>query len=599
MCTHIKSSIVMTKFKHILVGSLLLTACAHTPVNQAVQPDAGDQTAQTEPSVQTEPLAEAPPLETPPVLPSVKLSSDLLYEYLLSEVAGQRGSDTVAVEGSLDLAKKTRDPRLAMRAAKLALQFGQFDSAIEALKIWRDTDPSSILARRMLSSVLLRSGKLDEARDEFANLLKADESHSAQNFIQIYQMLATYPDQAAALKLMRDLAQPYPRVAEAHWAVAQLAQASGDMELALHEAEQARSLRPEWNMAVSLEALLLQKNNPQQGLDMLRSYLASYPDEHEIRLQYARELLDQKQFKLAREQFRYMADKNPDNPEFAYAIALISLQLNDFKNAEIELKQALSKGKKDQDTVQYYLGQLSEAKNNDDEAITHYRQVKNGEFLVPAQIRTAYLLSRHGQLAEARQILHEVQTTDNEQRAKLAMIEAQLLREANQFDEAYRVLDQALEKLPNDIDLLYETAMMADKIGKPYVFEELMRKLIKIKPDHAQAYNALGYGMLERNERIPEAMKLVEKALQLAPNDASIMDSVGWGYYRSGKLDESVKMLRRAYAGNANPEIAAHLGEVLWVRGDKAEARKIWRESLKENFGNEPLLTVMKKFDPQ
>ena len=599
MCTHIKSIIVMAKFKYILVGSLLLTACAHTPVNQAVQPDAEDQTAQTEPSVQTEPLIEATPAETPPVLPSVKLNSDLLYEYLLSEVASQRGNDTVAVEGSLDLAKKTRDPRLAMRAAKLALQFGQFDSAIEALKIWRDTDPSSILAKRMLSSVLLRSGKLDEARDEFANLLKADESHTAQNFIQIYQILATYPDQAAALKLMRDLAQPYPRVAEAHWAVAQLAQASDDRELALHEAEQARSLRPEWNMAVSLEALLLQKDHPQQGLDMLRSYLTSYPDAHEIHLQYARELLDQKQFKLAREQFRYMADKNPDNPEFAYAIALISLQLNDLKNAEIELKQSLSKGKKDQDTVQYYLGQLSEAKNNGDEAVAHYRQVKNGEFLVPAQIRTAYLLSKHGQLAEARQILHGVQTTDDEQRAKLAMIEAQLLREANQFDEAYRVLNQALKKLPNDVDLIYETAMMADKTGKPDLFEELMRKLIKIKPDHAQAYNALGYGMLERNERIPEAMKLVEKALQLAPNDASIMDSVGWGYYRSGKLDESVKMLRRAYAGNANPEIAAHLGEVLWVRGDKAEARNIWRESLKENPGNEPLQAVMKKFDPQ
>lgn len=581
----------MTQFKHILVGSLLLTACAHTPVNQAVQPDAQDQTAQ---SVQTE-----PPAETLPVLPDVKLSSDLLYEYLLSEIAGQRGNDTVAVEGSLDLAKQTRDPRLAMRAAKLALQFGQSDSAIEALKIWRDTDPSSILARSMLSSVLLRSGKLDEARDEFASLLKADESHTAQNFIQIYQMLSTYPDQAAALKLMRDLAQPYPRVAEAHWAVAQLAPASGDGELALKEAEQARSLRPEWNMAVSLEAILLQKNNPQQGLDMLRSYLASYPDEHEIRLQYARALLDQKQYKLAREQFRYMADNNPDNPEFAYAIALISLQLNDFKNAEIELKQALSKGKKDQDTVQYYLGQLSEAKNNDEQAIAYYRQVKGGEFLVPAQIRTAYLLSKRGQLAEARQILHEVQTTDNEQRAKLAMIEAQLLLEANQFDEAYRVLNQALEKQPNDIDLLYETAMMADKIGKPGVFEELMRKLIKIKPDHAQAYNALGYGMLERSERIPEAMKLVEKALQLAPNDASIMDSVGWGYYRSGKLDESVKMLRRAYAGNANPEIAAHLGEVLWVSGDKAEARKIWRDSLKNNPGNEPLQAVMKKFDPQ
>ena len=580
----------MTKFKYILVGSLLLTACAHTPVNQS---------AQTAQSVQTKHLAEAPPAETPPVLPDIELSSDLLYEYLLSEIAAQRGDDTVAVEGSLDLAKKTRDPRLAMRAAKMALQSGQYEQAIEALKIWRDADPSSILAKRMLSSVLLRSGKLDEARDEFLSLLKADESHSAHNFIQIYQMLATYPDQAAALKLMRDLAQSYPRVAEAHWAVAQLAHASGNGKLALDEAKQARSLRPEWNMAVSLEAALLQEKNPQQGLDILRGYLSSYPDAHEIRLQYARALLDQKQYKLAREQFRYMADKNPDNPEFAYAIALISLQLNDLKSAETELKQALSKGKKDPGTVQYYLGQLNEAKNNDEEAITYYRQVKGGEFLVPAQIRTAYLLSKHGQLAEARQVLHEVQTTNNEQRAKLAMIEAQLLREANQFDEAYRVLNQALEKLPNDINLIYETGMMADKIGKLDVFEQLMRKLIKIKPDYAQAYNALGYGMLERNERIPEAMELVEKALQLAPDDPSIMDSVGWGYYRSGKLDESVKMLRRAYAGNANPEIAAHLGEVLWVRGDKAEARKIWRESLKNNPGNEPLQAVMKKFDPQ
>lgn len=581
----------MAQFKYILLGSLLLTACAHaparTPVNQIGQPEAADQVEQPEPQA-----------EAPQVLPNVELSSELLYEFLLSEIASQRGNDTLAVEGSSDLAKKTRDPRLAMRAAHLALQFGQNDKAIEALRIWRDADPSSLMARRMLSSVLLRSGKLDEASEELVKLLKADEDHSAQTFVQIYQMLATYPDKAAALKLLRQLAQLYPRVAEAHWGVAQLAQASGDGEFALNEARQARSLRPEWDMAVSLEALLLQKNAPQQGLDVLRSYLSSYPDAREIRLQYARALLDQKQYKPARDEFQRMADENPDNPDMAYAIALISLQLNDFKSAEIQLKQALSKGKKEQDTVQYYLGQLSEAKKNEEEAIAYYREVKDGEYLMAAQIRIAYLLSKRGQLAEARQLLQQARATDNQQRVQLVMIEAQLLREANQFDEAYRVLNQALEKLPNHIDLLYETAMMADKIGKPDVFEQLMRKLIKIKPDHAQAYNALGYGMLERNERIPEAMQLVEKALQLAPDDAAIMDSVGWGYYRSGKLDESVKMLRRAFAGNANPEIAAHLGEVLWVRGDKDEAKKIWQDSLKENSGNEQLQAVIKKFGP-
>lgn len=594
----------MTKLKPLLFACLLLGACAHAPVNRAVQPD--DHHAQADQPAQTGSGTEAPPEETPGappeetrmVLPDVRLSSSVLYEYLLSEIAAQRGDGKVAVDGSLDLAKTTRDPRLAMRAANIALKFGQPDKAVEAFRLWSETDPSSMMAKRMLSSVLLHVGKIDQARNELSGLLKADASHVPQNFIQIYQMLASYPDQAAALKLMRELAQPYPRVAEAHWAVSQLAHVSGDDELALNEAQQARSLRPEWNMAVSLEAMLLLKKDPRHSLDLLHDYLSSYPDAHEIRMQYARELLDQKQYKAAREQFRYMADRNPDNPEFAYAIALISLQLNDLNSAETELKQSLSKGKKDQDTVLFYLGQLSEAKNSDDEAIAYYRQIKDGDFLVPAQIRTAYLLGKQGHLAEARRVLHEVQPADDQQRAKLAMIEAQLLREASQFDEAYRVLNQALEKQPDEIDLLYDTAMMADKIGKPDVFEQLMRKLIRIKPDYAQAYNALGYGMLERNERIPEAVQLVEKALQLAPNDPSIMDSVGWGYYLSGKLDDSVKMLRRAYAGDANPEIAAHLGEALWMRGDKVEAKKIWQDSLKDNPDNAPLKAVIRKFDP-
>ena len=579
----------MAQFKYILLGSLLLSACAHTPQ----QSQAMDQ------SEEPEQQAESTPAETPQVLPNVELSSDLLYEFLLSEIASQRGNETLAVEGSSDLAKKTRDPRLAMRAAHLALQFGQVNKAIDALRIWLEADPSSIMARRMLSSVLLRSGKIAEAGEEFVALLKADDNHTVgQTFIQIYQMLASYPDKEAALNLLQGLAQLYPRVSEGHWGVAHLAQASGNSELALSEAKLARNLRPEWDSATSLEAALLQKGTPQLGLDLLHSYLSKYPDAREIRLQYARALLDQKQYQPARDEFQHLAEENPDNAEMVYAVALISLQMNDLKSAETELKLALIKGKKDRDTVQYYLGQLSEAKKNEEEAIVYYREVKGGEFQMPAQIRIAYLLSKRGQLDEARQLLHHAEPITNLQQAQLVMVEAQLLREANRYDEAYQVLNQALEKMPDHIDLLYETAMMADKIGKPDVFEKLMLKLIAIKPDHAQAYNALGYGMLERNERIPEAMRLVEKALQLAPDDAAIMDSVGWGYYRSGKLDESVKMLRRAYAGNANPEIAAHLGEVLWVSGDKEEAKKIWQDSLKENSGNEQLQAVIKKFDP-
>lgn len=583
MRIHIKSRVVMTQFKFIypIFSGLLLAACAQAP-RQAEAP--------------LEP--EEAPVATTMRLPNVELSSELLYEFLLTEIASQRGEIAVAVEGSSDLARKTRDPRLAMRAAHMAIQFGQMDKAIESLNIWREADPDSMMAKRMLSSVLLRTGKLEEARDEFVKVLQADQAHVGQTLVQIYQMLSPYPDKAAALQLMRDLAAPYPGAAEAHWSVAQLALASNNEELALNEARQARSLAPEWDMAAALEAQLLQKTSPEQGAEVLRSYLAKYPAAREIRLQYARMLLEQKQYEPARAQFQFLANEDPDNPDMAYAIALISLQLNDLLSAEKQLKLALDKGKKDADTVKFYLGQLSEAKKSELDAIEYYRQVKEGEYQFSAQIRIAYLLNKLGRHEEARQHLLQVQPVDSQQRVQLVLVEAYMLREANRFSEAYQLLQKNLEISPDHPELLYETAMMADKNGKHEEFEQLIRKLIAIEPDRAHAYNALGYSLLERNERIPEAMELVKKALQLAPDDAAIIDSVGWGYFRTGNLDESVKLLRRAFSVNPDPEIAAHLGEVLWMRGEKDEARRIWLDNLKSHPDNAAVQEVLQKFIP-
>ncbi|MDH4286725.1 MAG: tetratricopeptide repeat protein [Gallionella sp.] len=573
----------MTQFKGIILGSLLLAACTQTPVRPEAEKPSGH---------------AAPQEESTAALPNLELNNELLFQYLISEIASQRGESELAAEASAELAKKTRDPRLAARAAQLALQSGQMDKAVEAIKAWREIEPESPIATRALSAVLLRSGRLDEARQETIIALREKDADAGQIIYHTYQVLASYPDNAAALKFMRDLAQQFPQVAEAHWAVAQLAVASGDEELALNEAKLARSLRGDWDMAVSLEALLLKNKAPQQGLELLRAYLAKYPEAGEIRLQYARALLEEKLFKQARDEFRRLADEAPDNPEMAFAIALISLQLNDLQSAETQLKQALSKGKKDQETVQYYLGQLSEAKNNEEEALERYRKVNGGEHQFAAQIRIVYLLNKRGQPAEARQQLHQMKPADDQQRAQLALIEAQLLRTAKQHAEAYRLLRENLEKQPTHPDLLYETGMAADLNGEHAEFERLIRKLIQIKPDHAHAYNALGYSFLERNERLAEGMELVKKALQLDPEDPAIMDSVGWGYYRSGNLDESLKMLRRAFAIIPDPEIAAHLGEVLWQRGDKEEAKKIWRESLKANQESAPLQAVMKRFMP-
>lgn len=579
MSARTKNCIAMNNFRYLIIAALLLAGCAHKPVV---------------------PLQAAPEVvaEVAPVLPNVELSSELLYEYLLTEFANQRGHKALAVEGSRELAQKTRDPRLAKRAAQLALESGDMNGTIAAFRFWRETEPTAVMATRVLSSLLMRGGKLEEARVEFVKVLKSEEPKVGPIFMQIYPLAASYPDKAASLQLMRDLSAPYPDVAEAHWVVAQLAQIAGQERLSLDEVRKAARLRPEWDAPATLEASLLRKSEPLQSLEVLRRYLAGYPKAGEVRLQYARALLEQKQYKAARDEFQILAKEAPDNVELAFAVALISLQMNDLAGAEAQLRDALAKGGKGLDAVEYFLGQLSEAKEDETEALVHYGEVRTGEYQFSAQLRIAYLLSKQGKMTEARQQLARIQAVTPAQRVQVAMIEAQLLSQAGQLSEAYQVLEQGLAAFPANTDLLFEAGMLADKLGKYDASEKLLRKLIKIKPDHAHAYNALGYSMLERNVRVAEAVLLVEKALELTPDDHAIMDSVGWGYYRSGRLDESVAMLRKAYAGNSDPEIAAHLGEVLWIRGDKAEAEKIWQESLKSHPDSVPLQAVMKRYLP-
>ena len=309
-------------------------------------------------------------------------------------------------------------------------------------------------------------------------------------------------------------------------------------------------------------------------------------------------LLEQKQYAESRTEFQRLLNAHPENAELAFAVAMLSLQMGELEQAESRLRQALAKGKKDEGTVYYYLGQLGEAKNDDENALQNYRKVQDGEYIYAAHLRAAYLLYKMGKLDEARDYLHQTVAQNNEQRVQVMTIEAQILREAKQPEAAYQVLMQGLEKLPNHPELLYEAAMLADQIGKHEVFEQMMRKVIQLRPDYAQAYNALGYSLLDRNERVQEGMQLVEKASQLAPNDFAIIDSVGWGHYRLGNIPKSLEFLRRAYNGNPDPEIAAHLGEVLWVQGEKGEAKRVWDDALKSHPDNAVLQEAIKRFLP-
>jgi tetratricopeptide (TPR) repeat protein len=565
-----------------------LAACAHAPQQQVESAPAP--TAKTN----LEQIVEAPK----PDLPKVPLTDHLLYEFLLGDIAAQRDKPELAAQAYLDLAKTTRDPRVARRAAQLAYESRQYDTAVEAFKLWQELEPSSPLAKQMLLSLLLSGGKLQEASPVLTEVLQSDPANAGRTFAGIYPLVSHVPDKSAALDWLIEVTHPYPDVAEGHWAVAQAAVAAGKNDLALTEIHKAVTLRPDWDVAAVFEAELYLNVDPPKGLELLKKFLAAHPDNKDLRLYYARALLSQKQFAAAREEFERLLKDHPDSPDLAFAVALISMQMGDYTRAEQELQQALSKGGKDESTVHYYLAQLNEVRQNDAAALEQYRLVQDGEYSYAARLREVALLDKAGKLGEAREALHHAEPKTDQQRVQLIMIDAQLLREDKKYEDSYQALAQGLEKFPENPDLLYQTAMAADKLNKEELFEQLIRKLMKIAPDNAHAYNALGYSLLDRNQRIPEAIKLVEKAYQLAPDDAAIIDSMGWGQYLLGNLDKSVEFLNKAYKADPDPEIAAHLGEVLWKRGDKDEARKVWADSAKANPDNEALKAVMKRFLP-
>ena len=584
----------MMRIKFILfILPVLLAACAHAPMQEAAEDDPEQHVMDM--SVVLPGMSDE---EAERFYPKVELSEKMLFTFLLADIAQQRGRTELAAKTFMDLAKKTRDARVARRAAQLSFEARDMDQAVDALKLWQELEPQAVMPKQMLATVLVTGGKLEEARPYLQEMLAANSKDAGHIFEKIYPTFARHKDKLAAYDMLRELAQPYLSFAEVHWILAQAAEAAAKHDVALAEARKARSIRPEWEWPVLLEAQILLVNNPAEAIAVEKKFLSSYPESNDVRLSYARILLEKKEYKESRNQFQLLQKKQPDNAEIAFAIALLSIQMGELDRAEQELKQTLEVGKKDSATVHYYLAQLNEAKKQDEVALTEYRQVKDGELVFQARMRMAYLLVKANKLSEAREILRQTESKNEQEQAVLILTEGQILRDAKQYDQAYKVLTQGLVKLPGQPELLYEAAMVADKQGRLDAVEENLRKLIKVAPDHAHAYNALGYALLERKVRLHEAMQLLEKAYQLAPEDAAIMDSMGWGYYLTGNMDKSVEFMRRAYAALPDPEVAAHLGEVLWEQGKHEEAKNTWQENLKLNPESPALKAVIKKFLP-
>ncbi|MBV8031091.1 MAG: tetratricopeptide repeat protein [Betaproteobacteria bacterium] len=526
------------------------------------------------------------------------LSEQTLYELLLGEVAAQRNEPALAARTFIDVAKRTRDPRIARRAVEVANAAKLPDLALEAARAWQSIEPASPQALQVLAALLISAKRVEEAEPYIEKLLAADGVNVENGFMQINRLLSGNPDKQSNLRVVRQLAAKYPGVAQAHFAVAQAAATAGDDAAALAAVRQASALRPEWELAAIFEAQLLQKRSPAEASRRLGAFVEKYPNSREARLNYARALVMEKRFPEARKQFEALLASNPGNPDVVYAVGVLAFQLKDYATAEENMKRLLGLNYRDPQQARYILGQIAEEQKQWDQAIQWYQQIDSGEQALPARIRTASVMAKQGKVDEAIQYLRKVEPDGPGDEVQLTVAEAQVLRDANRTPDAYKLLEDALRKDPDQPDLLYDAALTAEKLDRFDVLESNLRKLIEIRPDHAHAYNALGYSLADRNTRLPEARKLVERALELAPEDAFIIDSLGWVLYRQGDLKGATRELRRAYNGRQDADIAAHLGEVLWVSGDRAEAARVWREALEASPDNDTLLKTIKRLAP-
>ncbi len=562
-------------------------------------------------------------------VPDNALTAGTLFKLMMSEIAAQRGAAEASAATELKLARDTRDPRIARRATEFAVQARQPAQAVEAARLWTELSPESRIAADTYLTLLVLSGRLEDAEPLLAAKIDSAASKS-QALAQVYGLLAQGQNRGSTLATVRRLADKYPSLPEAHMVVAQAAAAAGDKATAVDEARIAVRLQPDSEPATIMLAQFQQFDVPKEADAVLSAYIARNPKSASMRLAYARFLNGEKRFDESAVQLARVRKDTPNDAETIYTLGLLAYQANKPKDAEAYFKHFIDlrvtkPGKAapipapaaDEDSdddaptansdgegsgrgasrAYLYLAQIAEDAKDYPRALDWLGKVGSGPDFATARIRRALILARQGKLDVARAELHALPATSPGQATELTLAEAQILRDADQNQAAFDFLGTAIEKSPNNPDLLYDYGMTAEKLGKIDVLESAMRSVIRVRPDNAQAYNALGYTLADRNERLDEAKALIEKANALAPDDASILDSLGWVQYRLGSTKEALSNLERAYKLRNDAEIAVHLGEVLWVTGRPSDAERAWREAGAKEPQNETLKATLARFN--
>lgn len=541
-----------------------------------------------------------------------RLDAELFYRLLVGEITTAGGDPAAGFALLLDSARKSNDGALYQRAIEIALQSRSGDAALQAARAWQQAQPDSKDASRYVLQILIALNRVQDTLEPLRKTIDlATEVERLQAISGIPRAYARVSDKKLASTVIENALSTYvinPTTSATAWTtIGRIRLAAGDTAGALASAQkgQISDVKAEGPALVALELMSPKLPAAEQ---LVKKYLTDNAKPiAEVRMAYARALLDGQRYGEATTEVQIVTR---DKPDFSPAwLVLGSLQLQDNQlmpaQASFERYVALATPSSanagdeepERGITQAYLSlaQIAEKRKDFSAADAWLNKIDNAAEMLQAQTRRASILAGQGKMAEARQLIRGLpERNPGDARLKL-MAEVGLLRDLKQYQAAYDLLGQAVKADPKESDFVYDQALMAEKLNQLPEMERLLRQVIALKPDAYNAYNALGYSFADRNVRLPEAKQLIQKALEFVPNDPFIRDSLAWVEFRMGNLSESVKIFADAFKSKPDAEIAAHFGEVLWALGQREKALTIWREGQLLNPENDTLLETLKR----
>ena len=586
----------------LVIALILLGGCTSQSVKESApkKTDASsaavDASAEAEASAVNASIAESkvPKRPRPSDYPVAPFPKDALYQLLVAEVAGYRGEYSTALEKYVDMALKTRDAGVAQRAAMLAVYLKRYEEALTTSKIWVEQEPDSIEARRYLSEQLLRIGDMEQA---IVHMEAIKNLGGLANFESFAYSAANMDDKGreVLLEAMSRMLAEYPGDEQLMFSKAVLLEQSGQLEEALQLANQLLVSKKDINVIVLKVNALKDLLRTDEALIFLESTLEELADKRRLRLIYARMLFEAERLVDAEKQYEQVHQQAPNDSDILFALALVSMEQGKDESAKGYLNQMIRFNRRANE-AHYYLGSIADKNDKIPQAISEYKMVGPGREYLAAQVRIAALLADQDRLDDARAHLENQRANNPERYNRLVMIEGQLLSERGHEAEFFELLETVIQKQPENVELLYFRAMTGQSLGRLDVLEQDLLRVIEIDPGNADAMNALGYTLADQTDRHDEALILIERALEIKPNEAAFIDSLGWVQYRLENYKDAVTNLRKALSLFDNDEVAAHLGEVLWVSGEQQEARNVWQKALDARPDSDILKRVIKRF---